>query len=208
MHSFLLFSFLFFFVGCLQATETLKSLMSGLDREVLAEAERCKNQMNNIDKNKNNEENNIENNNYHDGHIDKKIKTTKSPFSSLIGRQIFYDAAAGEFHNFTLPPKRIDCAVCGNNASIKDMNDTRLNLDEYATAMKKVCMLLIILSVFNMLIINMLVINMLIINMLIINMLLIDMLLIDMLIINMLLIDMLIIDMLIIKQKTPNYSNF
>ena len=131
--------------------------MSGLDRDVLAEAKRHENQMNNIDNNidsdnndkdKNNGEKNIENNDNHDGfnndgHIDKKMKTTKSPFSSLIGRQIFYDAAAGEFHNFTLPPKRIDCAVCGINASIKDMNDTRLNLDEYATAMKKVCMLFI-----------------------------------------------------------------
>jgi adenylyltransferase and sulfurtransferase len=37
-----------------------------------------------------------------------------SAVSLLIGRQIYYDGAAGEFHSFSLPPRRRACLSCGD----------------------------------------------------------------------------------------------
>ena len=40
---------------------------------------------------------------------------------TLVGRQVFYDASAGEFHNFILPPRNLHCAVCGDIPTIRSM---------------------------------------------------------------------------------------
>ena len=48
---------------------------------------------------------------------------------TLVGRQVFYDAAAGEFHNFILPPRNRGCAVCGDAPTIQTMADCGAFLD-------------------------------------------------------------------------------
>lgn len=56
----------------------------------------------------------------------------RKDISPLIGKQILYDAAAGEFHNFLLPPRNSLCAVCGDDPTIYSMDDSKENLRQYA----------------------------------------------------------------------------
>ena len=37
---------------------------------------------------------------------------------SLVGRQLYYDATCGEFHNFDLRPRRTDCPSCGSGNTL------------------------------------------------------------------------------------------
>lgn len=46
----------------------------------------------------------------------------------LAGRQVFYDAANGEFFTFNLPPRNSDCSVCGDHPSITSLKDTKTQL--------------------------------------------------------------------------------
>jgi molybdopterin/thiamine biosynthesis adenylyltransferase/rhodanese-related sulfurtransferase len=43
---------------------------------------------------------------------------------SLLGRQLLYDGVCGEFHEFALPHRRRDCAVCGDRPTIRTMRDS------------------------------------------------------------------------------------
>jgi molybdopterin/thiamine biosynthesis adenylyltransferase len=63
--------------------------------------------------------------------IRKSVKNRKN-ISPLIGKQLLYDAASGEFHNFLLPPRNSLCAVCGDTPKIRSMDDTKENLRQYA----------------------------------------------------------------------------
>lgn len=56
----------------------------------------------------------------------------RKDISPLIGKQILYDAASGEFHNFVLPPRNSLCAVCGDAPKIHNMEDSKENLRQYA----------------------------------------------------------------------------
>eukprot|EP00606_Chrysophyceae_sp_TOSAG23-5_P000774 GSChrysophyteH2.ASY1.ANO1.1350.1 assembled CDS len=47
---------------------------------------------------------------------------------SLCRRQLLYDAATGSFHSFKLPKARTNCAVCGANPSIENMEDSAASL--------------------------------------------------------------------------------
>jgi molybdopterin/thiamine biosynthesis adenylyltransferase/rhodanese-related sulfurtransferase len=42
----------------------------------------------------------------------------------LLGRQLLYDGVCGEFHDFALPQRRRDCAVCGDCPTIRTMRDS------------------------------------------------------------------------------------
>jgi molybdopterin/thiamine biosynthesis adenylyltransferase/rhodanese-related sulfurtransferase len=42
----------------------------------------------------------------------------------LLGRQLLYDGVCGEFHEFALPHRRRDCAVCGDCPTIRTMRDS------------------------------------------------------------------------------------
>lgn len=53
----------------------------------------------------------------------------KNNFSPLINRQILFDATAGEFHNFNLPPLNPSCAVCGPQSTIFTMEDSGRDLE-------------------------------------------------------------------------------
>lgn len=51
----------------------------------------------------------------------------------IKGRQVYYDAAMGEFHTFTLPPRSSSCAVCGDSPTITSLADTDLFLQQFHT---------------------------------------------------------------------------
>lgn len=55
----------------------------------------------------------------------------------LLGRQVMYDGASGEFHTFALPQRRPDCAVCGEHPTILTMAD--IEAVQRAQASGKVC---------------------------------------------------------------------
>lgn len=46
----------------------------------------------------------------------------------LLGRQVQYDAVSGEFHTFQLPPRNIHCAVCGDNPTVTNMEESKATL--------------------------------------------------------------------------------
>ena len=78
--------------------------------------------------NKNENEKKNENDNENDGNLTEKLKRTNN-FLPLINRQILYDATAGEFHNFNLPPLNPLCAVCGLQSTIFNMEDSGRDLE-------------------------------------------------------------------------------
>ena len=159
--------------GCLQATETIKVILSGVINDVTQAAKEHSDilkehsdilkennkKTENIDENNENEkrDNNDKNNenskcdkNSNDNTSDnngsalKKIKIKNeinSNISPLIGRQILYDAASGEFHNFILPARNENCAVCGVEAKILNMNDCENDLKSSAAVMEQVRLL-------------------------------------------------------------------
>ena len=47
---------------------------------------------------------------------------------SLCGRQLMFDAFSGQFHSFTLAPRRATCAVCGDVPLILDMEASLASL--------------------------------------------------------------------------------
>ena len=131
------------FSGCLQAVEVIKVLLSGtvisdITRELHRHREQSQKIPNNAD--------NTDSLTIDDDHKDKKARPDRpdrplrnsQTTSPLIGRQIFYDAAAGEFHNFILPPRNPSCAVCGVGPSIRCMEGTRESLSASAQRMKEV----------------------------------------------------------------------
>ena len=65
-------------------------------------------------------------------------QSKKSIFTPLIGRQILYDASAGEFHNFSLPPRNPSCKVCGVNPTIRCMADSENILKENSKRISEV----------------------------------------------------------------------
>lgn len=75
-------------------------------------------------KNKNKNENEEINESSSYEHLKKK-----NNFSPLISRQILFDATAGEFHNFNLPPLNPSCAVCGPQSTIFTMEDSGRDLE-------------------------------------------------------------------------------
>ena len=46
----------------------------------------------------------------------------------LVGRQLYVDATTSSFHEFQLPRRNPDCAVCGNSATIVCIDDTEADL--------------------------------------------------------------------------------
>jgi hypothetical protein len=118
--------------GCLQAVEVIKVLLS---RTVIDDVTR-------------------------EGNVDKQMKLNpgenpqetedreeiqgsgnpvrKNVFTPLIGRQILYDASAGEFHNFSLPPRNSSCKVCGVDPSIRCMADSGNNLKQNSERISEV----------------------------------------------------------------------
>lgn len=56
--------------------------------------------------------------------------------NELCGRQVYLDASASVFHNFELPDKDPDCAICGLNPTIKTSRDSELDIlsHEHAVA--------------------------------------------------------------------------
>lgn len=101
------------FVGCLQAVEAIKVLQSYDIRVNVAEAAKKHYQQKSS------------------AEIGESTEKRRD-ISPLIGKQILYDAAAGEFHNFVLPPRNSLCAVCGDAPKIHSMDDSKENLRQYA----------------------------------------------------------------------------
>jgi molybdopterin/thiamine biosynthesis adenylyltransferase/rhodanese-related sulfurtransferase len=67
----------------------------------------------------------------------KRVKAngkSAAQLKPLLGRQVLYDAVSGEFHTFQLPPRRADCAVCGDCPSIGSMQDSAASLRAGAAA--------------------------------------------------------------------------
>jgi adenylyltransferase/sulfurtransferase len=55
-----------------------------------------------------------------------------SRLKALVGRQIYVDATTSSFHEFELPRRNPDCAVCGNNPSILSMDDSDSALEGFS----------------------------------------------------------------------------
>ena len=64
----------------------------------------------------------------HESSSYEHLKKTNN-FTPLISRQILFDATAGEFHNFNLPPLNPLCAVCGPQSTIFTMKDSGRDLE-------------------------------------------------------------------------------
>jgi molybdopterin/thiamine biosynthesis adenylyltransferase len=120
-------------VGCLQAAEVIKVLLS---KTVMDDVTREGNvtkraKLNPVKKPE--ETNDKEEIQQNDANPERK-----NVFTPLIGRQILYDASAGEFHNFSLPPRNLSCKVCGVNPSIRCMADSENNLKQNSERISEV----------------------------------------------------------------------
>ena len=109
-------------IGCMQAMETIKVILSKED--IIAKVKQARE--NHQQQTEVESSLQVMNNN------DKRlpIETSSSTIGkslvgkdlqTLIGRQVFYDATVGEFYNFILPPRNLHCAVCGDQPTICSM---------------------------------------------------------------------------------------
>mmetsp|Transcript_30962 Transcript_30962/g.29575 ORF Transcript_30962/g.29575 Transcript_30962/m.29575 type:complete len:535 (-) Transcript_30962:3-1607(-) len=136
-------------IGCLQAVEAIKVLQSYDVRVNVAEAARRHYQHTShvsLSRNDTDDEECVDGNRYLSTDNDKgsnshkligssqirKSEKNRKDICPLIGKQLLYDAASGEFHNFLLPPRNSLCAVCGDTPKIRSMDDTKENLRQYA----------------------------------------------------------------------------
>lgn len=146
-------------IGCLQAVEVIKVLLSRTvmedisregavnnpelrtaEKSELYEESSTKRSKINVDRNPQEIEDRDEVEQY-------EIKPKKkSVFTPLVGRQILYDASAGEFHTFSLPPKNPSCKVCGVDPSIRCMSDSEDNLKVNSKRILEVFILFVYLS--------------------------------------------------------------
>jgi molybdopterin/thiamine biosynthesis adenylyltransferase len=121
------------FIGCLQAAEVIKVLLSKtVMDDVTREGNVTKRAKLNLVK-KPEETEDKEEIQQNDANSERK-----NVLSPLIGRQILYDASAGEFHNFSLPPRNRSCKVCGVNPSIRCMADSENNLKQNSERISEV----------------------------------------------------------------------
>lgn len=88
-------------IGCLEATEAIKFLLKGLHHHPAEEA------------------------------TPSLASPKANQLQLLTGRQVFYDAATGDFFTFDLPPRNAQCAVCGDDPSFTSMADTKRFLDDF-----------------------------------------------------------------------------
>ena len=142
-------------VGCLQAVEVIKVLLS---RAVMEDVSRegCKNNLETVSETATAEKSQVNGeNNSKKARLNPDTKSQEIPdregvqqcevkpkrknvFTPLVGRQILYDASAGEFHNFSLPPKNPSCKVCGVEPSIRCMEDSENDLKENSKRISEV----------------------------------------------------------------------
>jgi hypothetical protein len=137
--------------GCLQAIEVIKVLLCPeiavkITEHTVKRQERNQGKRINVDlkvleededikKRKLIENEKVDGNGNENGNGDGKIHEThehlknKNNFSPLISRQILFDATAGEFHKFNLPPLDPSCAVCGPQSTIFTMEDSGRDLE-------------------------------------------------------------------------------
>lgn len=52
----------------------------------------------------------------------------------IAGKQIFYDARVGDVFSFSLPPRRVNCAVCGEHPTILSISDSEAFLKNFRQA--------------------------------------------------------------------------
>ena len=152
--------------GCLQAIEVIKVLLCpeiavkitehtakrkeknqvkriNVDFKILEEDQDCKkrklteNENGNGNGNGKEDEDEDENEKTHESSSHEYLKK-KNNFSPLISRQILFDATAGEFHNFNLPPLNPSCAVCGPQSTIFTMEDSGRDLESHMLRLAQV----------------------------------------------------------------------
>ena len=67
-----------------------------------------------------------------------KTRIKNKSIVPLVGRQILYDASYGEFHNFVLPSKNLNCEICSEVSTILNMTDSKKNMQDYEDKVKNV----------------------------------------------------------------------
>lgn len=123
-------------IGCMQAMETIKVILSAED--VIGKVKQaCKDHRQQHTVCTSNAissgDSSVNSSSSSSGSSSVKSDLVGSGLQALVGRQVFYDAASGEFHNFKLPPRNRHCAVCGEEPSIRSMADCQAFISAVAT---------------------------------------------------------------------------